>query len=192
MVHIKSLSDFIIKINNKMGFFMMYKIYLRLQKVNLGVKTCFMGRPIIKNRGTILIGDKVTLSSFPDGEFCRTRIITNNKDSKITVGNNAILRGATIWASTEITIGEKFLAAPYAWIVDNDAHGIDPARRGNRYAESAPIKIGNNVWIGYRAMVLKGVSIGDNTVIGAGAIVTKDIPANSIAAGVPAKVIKTI
>ena len=55
-----------------------------------------------------------------------------------------------------------------------------------------PIKIGKNVWIGSNAAVLPGVTIGDNAVIGAGAVVTKDVPANRIAAGVPAKVIKRI
>ena len=55
---------------------------------------------------------------------------------------------------------------------------------------SAPIKIGNHVWIGQGATILKGVTIGNNSIIAAGAIVTKDIPANCIAAGVPARVIK--
>ena len=102
------------------------------------------------------------------------------------------MRGTTIWASTEIVIGNNLLTAPYSWIVDNDAHGINPAKRANKYAKTAPVKIGDNVWIGYRAMVLKGVTIGDNAVIAAGAIVTKDVPSNSVAAGVPARIIKTI
>jgi len=103
-----------------------------------------------------------------------------------------LLRGTTIWASAEISIGKNFISAPDVWIVDNDAHGVEPGKRSGQYASSAPVKIGDNVWIGYRAMVLKGVTIGDNSVIAAGAVVTNDIPANSIAAGVPAKVVKTI
>jgi len=137
------------------------------------------------------IGNRVTFDSLPDGEFCRVRVITN-KNGKITIGHGSTLRGTTIWASTEITIGDNFLSAPFAWIVDNDAHGIHPARRGNNHAKSTPVKIGNNVWVGYRAIILKGVTIGDNSIIAAGAIVTKDIPANCIAAGVPAAIVKQI
>ena len=180
------------KINNKIGFFMIYKQYLKLQDIRLGEKIFFKKLPIIKNRGIMIIGDNVTFDSFPDGEYCKTRVITNYKSSKIFIGNKAILRGTTIWASTEILIGDNFISAPYVLILDNDAHGIEPAKRSNQYAKAAPIKIGNNVWIGYRAMVLKGVTIGDNSVIAAGAIVTKDIPANSVAAGIPAKVIKAV
>jgi len=189
MVDAKPVSQIINKLNNKLGYYLFYKFYLHFQKVQLGRKISFKNRPIIKNRGTIIIGNKVTFDSFPDGEFCRTRVITNYKNSKIIIGDNSLLRGATIWASDKITIGNNFLAAPFAWVVDNDAHGIDPARRDNRYAKAAPVTIGNNVWVGYRAIVLKGVSIGDNSIIAAGAIVTKSIPADSIAAGIPAKVV---
>ena len=72
----------------------------------------------------------------------------------------------------------------------SDNHGIiDEANQRLNYPHS--IKIGNHVWIGQRSIVLKGTQIGDNSVVGAGAIVSKDIPANAIAAGVPAKVVKT-
>jgi acetyltransferase-like isoleucine patch superfamily enzyme len=188
----KSLKELTSKANNKIGFFRLFKLYLQLRKVKFGVKTYFKNRPIIRNKGTIIIGARVTFDSFPDGEFCRTRIITNHKSSKIIIGDDSVLRGTTVWASTEIMIGDNFLAAPYVWIVDSDAHGVYPTERAIKCAKSAPIIIGNNVWIGYRALVLKGARIGDNTIIGAGAVVTHDIPANSVAAGVPAKVIKKL
>lgn len=69
-------------------------------------------------------------------------------------------------------------------------HGMAPEDRGTTYP--APIRLGKNVWVGSNATILQGVSIGDNSVIAAGAVVTHDIPDNVIAAGVPAKVIKTI
>ena len=56
----------------------------------------------------------------------------------------------------------------------------------------APVKIGNNVWIGAHATILAGVTVGDNAVVAAGAVVTKDVPANAVVGGVPAKIIKTI
>ena len=71
-------------------------------------------------------------------------------------------------------------------------HPMDPNER-NKFLEYAkPITIGNNVWIGGSAIVLGGVVIGDNTIIGAGSVVVKDIPSNSIAVGNPCKVIKKI
>ena len=69
-------------------------------------------------------------------------------------------------------------------------HDLAPARRKNMFP--APIHIGKNVWIGAHATILAGVTVGDNAVIAAGAVVSKDVPANTVVAGVPAKVIKTI
>jgi len=192
MLIIDTLVKFAERLNNKAGFYLLYKIYLRLQGVRSGRHLFFRNRPIVRNNGTMVLGDTVTMHSLPDGEFCRTRVITNFKNSKITIGGNSILRGSTVWASEEISIGKNFVSAPYAWIVDHDAHGILPEQRSTRYSKSAPIKIGDNVWLGYRVLVLKGATIGDNCVIAAGAIVTGDIPANSVAAGVPARVVKKV
>ena len=69
-------------------------------------------------------------------------------------------------------------------------HDLDPDKRWNMVP--APVKIGNNVWIGAHSTILSGVSIGDNSVIAAGAVVTKDVPPNVVVGGVPAKIIKTI
>ena len=69
-------------------------------------------------------------------------------------------------------------------------HFLEPARR--KFTHPAPIVLGDNVWIGSNATVLQGVTIGDNAVIAAGAVVTRDVPANTVAGGVPAKVIKSI
>ena len=69
-------------------------------------------------------------------------------------------------------------------------HDLNPARRKNMIP--APVKIGNNVWIGAHATILAGVTIGDNAIVAAGSVVTKDVPANVVVGGVPAKIIKTI
>ncbi|MBQ3129797.1 MAG: hypothetical protein IJC23_02770 [Bacteroidaceae bacterium] len=72
-------------------------------------------------------------------------------------------------------------------IADGDFHIDDP-----RVGEPKPVRISNNVWLGYGVIVMKGVTIGENSIIGMNSVVTKDIPANSIAAGSPAKVIKQL
>lgn len=69
-------------------------------------------------------------------------------------------------------------------------HDIAPERRANTYP--APIVLGKNVWIGSNSTILQGVTIGDNAIVAAGAVVTKDVPANTIVGGVPAKIIKQI
>ena len=69
-------------------------------------------------------------------------------------------------------------------------HFLEPEKRKMTYA--APIVLGKNVWVGSNATILQGVTIGDNSVIGAGAVVTGDIPANTVAVGVPAKVVRDI
>lgn len=77
-------------------------------------------------------------------------------------------------------------------IFDTDFHCIPSENRNRSLGKVAPVVISNNVWLGSRVMVLKGVTIGENSIIAAGAVVAKSIPPNVIAAGVPAKVIRTI
>ena len=90
----------------------------------------------------------------------------------------------------EIKIGDNCLIGPNVGIYTT-GHNLDPV---NRYKSgfAKPIKIGNNVWIGGNACIMPGVKIGDNSVIGAGSVVTKDIPSGVIAAGNPCKVIRNI
>jgi len=76
-------------------------------------------------------------------------------------------------------------------IYDCDSHEVDPKFRRRSVGPIEPVIIGDNVWFGSRVQVLRGVSIGDNSVIGAGSVVVQSIPANCVAAGVPAKVIRT-
>ncbi len=69
-------------------------------------------------------------------------------------------------------------------------HGLEPEKR--KYTKPAPIKLGRNVWIGSNSTILPGVTIGDNAIVGAGAVVTKDVPANTVVGGVPARKIKSL
>lgn len=109
-----------------------------------------------------------------------------------TVGNNFYCNHDCVFLDcNKITFGDNVLIGPQCGFYAA-THPVDPAvrLRGLEYAQ--PIQIGNNVWIGGGVKVLPGVTIGDNCVIGGGSVVTCDIPANCVAVGVPAKVIKQL
>jgi len=108
----------------------------------------------------------------------------------IRVGKNVFINsGCHFQDQGGITIGDGVLIG-HNVVLATLNHDIDPKKRGTMYPAS--IVLGNNVWIGSNATVLPGVKIGDGSVIGAGAVVTRDIPANVIAGGVPAIIIKQI
>lgn len=88
-----------------------------------------------------------------------------------------------------ITIGDNVLIAPKVNLI-TIGHPLNPSDRRATY--TAPITIGNGVWIGAGASVMPGVTIGENSVVATGAVVTKDVPPNTVVAGVPAKVVKTL
>ena len=97
----------------------------------------------------------------------------------------------TLVDDTDIYIGDSCMIGPNVTIA-TAGHPILPALRKQGYQFNIPVHIGKGVWIGAGAVILPGVTIGDNTVIGAGAVVTKDIPANVVALGVPARVVREI
>jgi acetyltransferase-like isoleucine patch superfamily enzyme len=89
-------------------------------------------------------------------------------------------------ASEQIEVGENCMIGPFCYITDHD-HGHEKGRLiGEQPLRSAPVRIGNNVWIGAGVIILKGVMIGDDAVIAAGAVVTRDIDVGMKVAGVPA------
>ncbi|MBU9721243.1 MULTISPECIES: sugar O-acetyltransferase [Bacillaceae] len=110
----------------------------------------------------------------------------------ITVGDNFYANtNCTILDCAKVTIGDNVLIGPNVSLYTPN-HAIDAEERKQGYEVSLPITIGENVWIGGSVTIVPGVKIGDNTIIGAGSVVTKDVPSNVIAAGVPCKVIRSI
>lgn len=108
-----------------------------------------------------------------------------NDGAKLTLGSGYINNDATIDCFSSITIGHGVVISSGVTLRDSDNHSIN----GNNII-SAPIVIEDHVWIGLNVTVLKGVRIGSGTVVAAGAVVTSDVPPNSLVGGVPAKVIK--
>lgn len=124
------------------------------------------------------------LGDFQSGRDCDFRIFPGGE---LILHGGYCTEGVQIICAGKITVGRNCAIARGVMIRDTDAHRV----LGKDHVDPAEIRIGNHVWIGARAMILKGVTIGDGAIIAAGAVVTRDIPANSIAAGVPAKIIRT-
>jgi acetyltransferase-like isoleucine patch superfamily enzyme len=112
---------------------------------------------------------------------------TLTTEAILTVGDNCGFSGTVIGCFTNITIGNNVKCGANTLITDSDWHQDD-----YRSGEAKPVEIADNVWLGEGVKVLKGVTIGENSIIGAGSVVTKNIPANVIAAGNPCKELKPL
>jgi acetyltransferase-like isoleucine patch superfamily enzyme len=160
--------------------------------VNLGKKCTFQGKTIFfKTRySNIQIGNKCRFISIADGSnligINRPCIInTQTSKAKIYIGEGCGFSGTVIGASMLIQIGHNVKCGANTLITDSDWHPEDV-----RSGTPAPVIIGDNVWLGVNTVVLKGVTIGMNSIIGANSLVTKDIPENVVAGGNPCGVIK--
>ena len=115
--------------------------------------------------------------------------------SRIVIGDNVGISGSTICAAESVTIGNNVLIGSGCIITDTDAHPINWSDRRDGNQESirkAPVVISDDVFIGARSIILKGVTIGERTVIGAGSVVSTNIPSDCVAAGNPAKIVKQL
>jgi len=168
-------------------------------QVELGKGCRFNGSPVFLKayNSSIVIGDKCRFSSAmtsnPIGINRACMLSTFREGASLVIGKNSGLSGTVIGCADKIEIGKGVLCGANVTITDFDWHNTEPEKRhGHSCTNSRPIKINDNVWLGLNVIVLKGVTIGKNSVIAAGSIVTKDIPANMIAAGQPARVIKAL
>ena len=119
-------------------------------------------------------------------------LTTLNAVAVIDIGDNARLNGCDIQAAISVKVGDDCILGSCI-IVDTDYHavGVDRRQRG-AVVESRPVVIGRNVWVAGRATVLKGVTIGDDSVVGYGAVVTTDVPPGVVVAGNPARVVRRL
>lgn len=157
---------------------------------------------ILRGPGTqIKIGANVSLNSSSrrtsaSSLYSRLKLRTFAADAKIIIGDNVGLNGTSITARTKtISIGKGTMTAPNVVIVDSDFHAQwPPENRANNpgFETDEDVNIGENVWIGMNSIILKGVNTGNNSIIGAGSVVSSDIPADCVAAGNPAKKIKQL
>ena len=146
----------------------------------LGKGLRIKGKLKIHGPGKIIAGNNLNFKAV----VSKTELYAD-KGASIIIGDNVTINeGSIISAQQLIEIGDESLIAG-AIIYDTDWHGID-----GKKTKTSPIHIGKHVWIGMRAIILKGVTIGDYAIIGAGSIVTEDVGANTLVAGNPARQIR--
>ena len=185
---------------NKIKFF--FFVTLRIWKYQL-LSDCkrISGKPnlyiplLLNGRGKIKFGTNfqngVSAAHYTYSSY--NYILSMYEDSEVNFGHNVVMaNGSTVQAVSKINIGNDVMIGINCMLVDTDGHDLNPEKRMTGDIKSAPITIGNNVIIYYNSVVFKGVTIGENSVIGACSVVTKDIPPNVFAAGSPARVIRNL
>jgi len=151
---------------------------------------------LCEGRGVVRVGTGVTFGFIEDADFWTTYAFLNprNADSKISFGDNCQICNhfTAVSEGPGIELGNGVLVGTSVTILDSDFHEIAPARRIGGTPKMGKVVIADNVWIGDRVTILKGTTIGKNSVVAAGAIVSGEFPANVVIGGVPARVIREI
>ncbi len=158
-----------------------------LRHTTLGAKVRVWGAPNIQNSGEMIIRDRVRISS-----TLSTTQLAATENGLLEIGESTFINHGTLICATQLVrIGAHCSIGPGSIIMDSDFHRLEPERR-DEPAESRPIVLEDNVWLGARVIVLRGVTIGSGSVIGAGSVVTRDVPPRSVAAGLPARIVRTL
>ena len=175
--------------------------WLRYNGVDVRGKVDVYGKPQIVSWGkpTIVIEDGVTLDSNPmhnEAGIVRPCTLAVTGSGKLHIGEGTGMSGVLICCQDSVTIGKHVGIGANVTIYDTDFHPVNPYERivvnDDKDINRKPVQIDDYAWIGANAMVLKGVHIGRGAVIGAGSVVTKDVPELTVYAGNPAKFVKNI
>jgi maltose O-acetyltransferase len=175
---------------NWRGFWRLKKLGIRWQLKNaqkIGNEIEITGPVIIRNSGSLEIGDQVI---FDSKWYKPIYIQLARPEARLTIERNVFINfGTEVSLVKEVFIGAYSLIGIDCLIYDTDWHRLDGL---DGDAPIAPTRIGRGVWLGARVIVMKGVTIGDNTVVAANSVVTNDLPNNVLAGGSPARVIRDI
>jgi maltose O-acetyltransferase len=169
--------------------------WVRWLKVRLGERVEFgrnfqtNGRLVIKGPGRVTFGDDVNAWAHAE----KNVLITYTPDSYITIGSGTRLNGAGIMAYTHVEVGPRCILGSTV-VFDSDFHPLDPAARHDPDAPvtCAPIRIEENAWLAGQSAVLKGVTVGRNSVVGFRAVVSEDVPPDVVVTGNPARIVKKL
>lgn len=149
----------------------------------------------VDGQGRVILSGPLRLGQRSSPSYGRGEILlqAREKSSTVSIGaHSSISNNVVIIARISVSIGSNCLIGDMVSVYDSDFHAISPTQRHSAKGESKEVRIGQNVWLGSRSLVLKGVEIGDNSILAAGAVATKSIPPNVIAAGNPATVVKLL
>lgn len=167
-----------------------------IKDVKVGKNVIFNGFPAFRKceHSRIVIGDNCVFNSAKNSVIIGLErpctFVTSGENAEIIFGNNSGATGSTLVAANKILIGNHVLIGTNSMLLDNDFHNTDPSiRLSMAHVQTRPIIIEDNVFIGTNCLILKGVTIGENSVIGANSVVVNSIPKDSIAIGNPCKVV---
>ena len=153
-------------------------------KIGNGSKVYFKSAVLNYSKGEIIIGKKCLIGRtsicYHAGMPFFTTILNDGENSSIKIGDNCRLNGVYVHSKSSISIGNNCVMASGVNIIDSNAHQITSLDRTVGKDEPSAITIGNNVWIGLNAIILKGTMIGDNSIVAAGAVVKGVYPSNCI------------
>ena len=182
------------------------RLYFSVMGVQYGKNMIIRNKVYIINMGKVKIGDNFVLSSGDNINSVSRNICASihvmSDEALITIGDNVGISAACIRTMKSVTIGNNVNIGADCLIMDTDAHPHDYLQRRRDFEKSmnrkdyitliptSPIVIEDDVWIGARSHILKGVHIGARSVIAAGSVVTKDVPEDCVVGGNPAKVIR--
>jgi|SRR5665647_1246380 len=179
-------------------------IIFKYNKISYSQFPNIYGRVKIICKGNLKIGGGVIFNSGkhynPIGGDTILRLYIINKNARLTIGNNVGISNSTIFCSNSITIEDNVLIGGSCKLYDTDFHSIDLISRVTAFnqqiqdkeAKTSPIIIKKGAWIGGHCIILKGITIGSNSIIGAGSVVSKDIPDNEIWAGNPIRCLRKL
>ena len=173
--------------------FFWFEPLFRSQCSSVGMRFRMEQLPYLLGSGSLSIGDDVTLSGKPSFAFSSRHV----ESPTLSIGTGSFIgHNCAIVVGRSVTIGRHCLIAGGVRISDFDGHPINAADRRNGLTtptiDVSSVTIGDDVWIGHGAIILKGVRIGNRSIVGARAVVTKDVADDTIVAGNPARVVKSI
>lgn len=172
--------------------------YIKWWNIKIGKNNKFFGIVHLSRHpnGIITIGDNSIFRSAESSNSIginRRCFLSAGPNAKLQIGNNCGFSGTIISSLESITIGDNVLCGANCTIIDNDRHPIDSLFRNNsKSGKKLPIFINDGVFLGMNVVVLKGVTIGKNTVVGANSLVLNSLPENILAGGNPARFIRNI
>jgi acetyltransferase-like isoleucine patch superfamily enzyme len=169
-----------------------YHLFFKKKFSHIGsVPTVWGIRNIVVFGPNISIGGHVVFIGGDGHKTNLSSIRTGTREGRIDIGDHVlIMNGVRISSASSVTIADSCMLANNCYLNDSDWHDIHD--RSSMPGASAPIVLERGAWIGDSAIVCKGVRIGENSIIGAGSVVTRNVPANVIAAGNPARVVKRL